>query len=250
MNWPSGTLVFAHRGASGYAPENTLAAFELAAEMGAHGIEFDVQITKDHRLIIHHDRQLGRTEEASGELRDWRFADLRAMDVGSWYGHQFSGEQMPTPEEVVESVGNRLLLNFELVNDSFQLAGIAPLLVDLFRRMDLFDRAMISSFNPRALWQVKKLEPRITIGALWGASEPWYLRSSWWRRLLSPQALHPEHVLVTPKLVHDAHAHGQRVHTWTVNDVDTARRLCKMGVDMVMGDFPDRLLEAIQPEKD
>ncbi len=234
-------LIFAHRGASAYAPENTLAAFELAATMGAQGIEFDVQVTKDHKLIIHHDRVLGRTEDAVGALKDWTFADLRALDVGSWFGQAFVGARMPTPEEVVEDVGDRLLLNFELVNDSVHLSGAADLLVDLFRRMNLFDRAMISSFNPRSLHRVKVLEPRITLGALWDPEEPWWLRSSWWRRWLAPEALHPRYDLVTPELVARAHARGQRVHTWTVNDPDQARRLQAMGVDMIMSDYPDLL---------
>lgn len=239
VNWPEGTLIFAHRGASGYAPENTLPAFELAADMGADGIEFDVQITSDGKLIIHHDRVLGRTEAASGKLSDWTFADLRALDVGSWYDARFAGTHMPTPTELVEDVGDRLLMNFELINDSLHLNGVGPLLVDLFRRMNLFDRAMISSFNPRALWQVKKLEPRIDIGALWSADMPWMVRSGVVRRLLRPQALHPHHDLVTPELVAAAHARGQRVHTWTVNDAETVRRMKKMGVDMVMGNYPD-----------
>ena len=116
INWPTGTLAFAHRGASAYAPENTLAAFELAAEMGAAGIEFDVQITRDGKLIIHHDRELGRTEEASGRLSDWDFADLRALDVGSWFSADFADERMPTPEEVVDGLAERgvLLLGREL----------------------------------------------------------------------------------------------------------------------------------------
>ena len=246
INWPEGTLVFAHRGASGYAPENTLAAFELAAEMGAQGIEFDVQITKDSKLIIHHDRVLGRIEDASGKLSEWTFADLRALDVGSWYDARFAGQRMPTPAELVEDVGDRLLMNFELINDSLHLNGVGPGLVALFRRMNLFDRAMISSFNPRALWQVKKLEPRITIGTLWSANTPWLTRSGLVRRLLRPQALHPHIDLVTPELVAAAHARGQRVHAWTVNDAKTARRMKEMGVDMVMGDYPDILEEAVR----
>lgn len=246
MNWPQGTIVFAHRGASGYAPENTLPAFELAADMGAGGIEFDVQITKDHQLIIHHDRALGRTEDASGLLSDWTLADLRAMDVGSWYGEQFANVQMPTPVEVVEAVGDRLLLNFELINDSPELNGVGPLLVDFFRRMDIFQRAMISSFNPLALWEVRKLEPRITLGALWSLRESWYVQTPEWARRIHPEALHPKHVLVTPELVAEAHARGQRVHTWTINDAEIARRMKVLGVDMVMGDYPDILQEAIK----
>jgi len=246
MNWPDRTLVFAHRGASGYAPENTLPAFELAAEMGADGIEFDVQITKDGRLIIHHDRTLGRIENASGPLSDWTFMDLRALDVGSWYGANFVGVQMPTPTELVEDVGDRLLMNFELINDSLHLNGVGPLLVDLFRRMNLFERAMISSFNPRALWQVKKMEPRITIGVLWSDDLPWYIKAGLWRRFLHPEALHPEKSLITKQLVDTAHASGQRVNTWTVNEEETARHLKALGVDMVMGNYPDRLIAGVR----
>lgn len=245
IDWPSGTAIFAHRGASAYAPENTLPAFELAADMGADGIEFDVQISKDGRLIIHHDRKLGRTEDATGMVSQWNFRDLRALDVGSWFGDDFAGAQMPTPEEIVESVGDRLLLNFELINDSFQLNGVGSRLVELFQRMNLFSRAMISSFNPRALWQVKKMEPRITIGALWGPEENWLVRSNLVRKILNPQALHPRHDIVTPELVAAAHARGQRVHTWTVNDEETARRMIALGVDMLMGDYPDVLRSAL-----
>jgi glycerophosphoryl diester phosphodiesterase len=246
IDWPEGTIVFAHRGASGYAPENTLPAFELAAELHATGIEFDVQITRDRQLIIHHDRELGRTEDASGLLSDWDFADLRALDVGSWYGDAFAGAQMPTPAEVVEAVGSRLLLNFELINDTPELNGVGELLVAFFQRMNLFDRAMISSFNPLALWEVRRLEPRITLGALWSPREPWFVKSGDWEERIHPEALHPKHVLVTPELVADAHARGQRVHTWTINDADTARQMIDLGVDMVMGDYPDILHAAVQ----
>jgi glycerophosphoryl diester phosphodiesterase len=248
IEWPKGTIIFAHRGASGYAPENTLPAFELAADMHAAGIEFDVQITKDQQLIIHHDRELGRTEEASGLLSDWNFRDLRALDVGSWFGSDFAGVQMPTPTEVVEAVGQRLLLNFELINDTPAPNGVGELLVALFRRMNLFHRAMISSFNPLALWQVRQLEPRITLGALWSEEAPYYAQSGDWATRIHPEALHPNHDLVTPQLVEDAHARGQRVHTWTVNDADVARRMRDLGIDMVMGDYPDQLHTALHQD--
>ncbi len=245
IDWPEEPVVFAHRGASGYAPENTLPAFELAADMNATGIEFDVQITRDHQLIIHHDRELGRTEAASGELCQWDFADLRALDVGSWYDGAFAGARMPTPAEVVEAVGDRLLLNFELINDAPQLNGVGELLVAFFRYANLFDRAMISSFNPLALWHVRRLEPRIALGALWSPRESWYVQTDDWAQRIHPEALHPKHVLVTPELVAEAHVRGQRLHTWTINDAETAGRMLAMGVDMLMGDYPDVLREAV-----
>jgi glycerophosphoryl diester phosphodiesterase len=241
MNWPPGTLVFAHRGASGYAPENTLPAFELAVEMGADGVEFDVQITADGKLIVHHDRDLGRTEAAAGRLRAWRYADMRMLDVGAWFDARYTGTRMPAPAEIVETVGDRLLLNFELVNDGYRLDGVEDAAVRLFRRLNLFDRAMISSFNPRVLWAVRRQEPRIALGALWGEFSPWYLRAGWWRTRVRAEALHPSRDLVTPALVARAHARGLRVHTWTVNAAPEAQRLAGLGVDMLMGDYPDRL---------
>lgn len=247
MNWPPGTLVFAHRGASGYAPENTLPAFELAAEMGADGAEFDVQITADGKLIVHHDRELGRTEAASGRLRAWQHADLRALDVGAWFDARYAGTRMPTPEEIVVAVGDRLLLNFELVNDGYRLDGVEDAVVRLFQRLNLFERAMVSSFNPRILWAVRRLEPRIAVGALWDGFSPRHLRAGWWRSLLQAEALHPSYDLVTSEFIAHAHARGQRVHTWTVNDPAEARRLTEFGVDMLMGDYPDRLKVAITP---
>ncbi|NUQ39282.1 MAG: glycerophosphodiester phosphodiesterase [Caldilineales bacterium] len=237
-------LVFGHRGASAHAPENTLPAFILAADMGAHGIEFDVQISADGKLIIHHDHELGRTAPASGRLRDWKFADLRALDVGAWFDARFTGARMPTPEEVVEEVGSRLLLNFELVNPTLRPDGSEALLADLFRRMNLCDRAMISSFSPLSLAAVKRLQPRIPLGALWGPSSRWLLRAGWWRRLLDPAALHPQFSLITPVMAARAHARGQRLHTWTVNEPADIARMRALGVDMIMGDWVDRMLAA------
>ena len=243
---PNRPLLFAHRGASAHAPENTLPAFELAADMGADGVELDVQITADDKLVVRHDRVLGRTEEAAGRVQDWTFEDLRALDVGSWFdsslGSSYAGLQMPTPEEVVEMAGDRLLLNFDVVNYSPSLDGVETLVVALFQRLKLFDRAMVSSFNPRVLWSVRKQEPRIMIGATWRASLPWYLRWGWWRRLLRPDALHPSFDLVTPESVAQAHARGQRLHTWIVNEPADIARMKEMGVDMIMGDWTDRLV--------
>ncbi len=235
-------LLFAHRGASAHAPENTLPAFELAADMGADGVELDVQITADGKLVVRHDRVLGRTEEATGQVRDWTFENLRALDVGSWFGSNYAGVQMPTPDEVVKMAEGRLLLNFDVVNDSPRLDGVETLMVELFQRMKLFDRAMISSFNPLVLRAVRKQEPRIMIGATWGAFLPWYLRWGWWRRLLRPDALHPGFDLVTPEMVTRTHARSQRLHTWTVNEPADIARMKEAGVDMIMGDWADRLV--------
>ncbi len=149
---------------------------------------------------------------------------------------------MPTPEEVVDAVGDRLLLNFEIVSDSLRLDGAETLMVELIQRRNLFDRAMISSFNPLVLRAVRKQDPRIMIGALWSADLPWILRSSWWRRWLRPDALHPSFDLVTPEMVTRTHARGQHLNTWTVNEPEDIARMKALGVDMIMGDWVDRMV--------
>ncbi|MCX7852713.1 MAG: glycerophosphodiester phosphodiesterase family protein, partial [Caldilineales bacterium] len=190
----------------------------------------------------------GVIDFASEKARLSKTLEKLDKDIGGLKGRLGNPKFVASaPEEVVEAVGDRLLLNFELVNDSPRLDGVETLAVALFRRFNLFDRAMISSFNPRVLWAVRRQEPRITLGALWGSFSPWYLRADWWRRRARVEALHPEYTLVTPAFVARAHAQGRRVHTWTVNDAETAARLRAMGVDMIMGDYPDRLMGHRQP---
>ncbi|RME84797.1 MAG: glycerophosphodiester phosphodiesterase [Caldilineae bacterium] len=239
-------LLFAHRGASAHAPENTLAAFKLAETLGADGIECDVQLSADGHLIIHHDRVLGRTEQARGRVQDLDFALLRSLDVGSWFDPAYRHERMPTPEELVDSLDEHTLINFDVVNDSPRLVGLEAAIVRFFRRLDLFDRAMVSSFNPLSLWVIRRMEPRITIGLIWADFLPWWLRGPWWRRWLRPDALHPACDLVTPELVAHAHARGQRVHVWTVNKPADIARMMARQVDMIMGDWVDRLRQAAE----
>ncbi len=245
MIFPPHLLIFGHRGASAHAPENTLSAFRLAADVGAHGIELDVQRTVDGHLIIHHDRTLERTTGEQGRVDAWNFADLRALDVGCWFDDRYCGERMPTPEEVVEDVGDHLLLNFELINDTPRLNGIEQLAVDFFRRMALWDRAMISSFNPLLLRAVHRLEPRITLGLIWAPFLPWYVRHGWWRYLIEVDALHPQYNVVTSPFVRRAHHHHWRVHTWTVNDSQQARKLAAAGVDIIHTDDPAVILSSL-----
>lgn len=249
MKFSSHLLVFGHRGASVQAPENTLSAFRLAADVGAHGVELDLQRTADGRLIVHHDRTLERTTGARGRVDAWKFADLRALDVGAWFDSRFTGERMPTPDEVVAAVGDRLLLNFELINDTPRLNGIEHLAVAFFRRLALWDTAMISSFNPRVLAAVRRLEPRITVGLIWAPFLPWYVRHGWWRYFVDVDALHPTYSIVTPRFVRYAHRCGWRVHTWTVNDTEQAQTLAASGVDIIHTDDPALVLKALLTSK-
>lgn len=107
-------LVVAHRGASGYAPENTLEAFDLACTLGADVIELDVHLTRDDEVVVMHDERVDRTTTGRGEIRSMMLADVRAMDAGSWFGTQFQGVRVPTLTEVLERFLGRVLIDIEL----------------------------------------------------------------------------------------------------------------------------------------
>ncbi|MDK4490420.1 glycerophosphodiester phosphodiesterase, partial [Fusobacterium necrophorum] len=106
--------VFAHRGASGYAPENTLAAIKKAIEQGADGIEIDIQFTKDCKIVVFHDWKINRTSNGKGYVYDLNFEELRALEIGSWYGDEYRKEKIPTLEEILELIPENMMLNIEI----------------------------------------------------------------------------------------------------------------------------------------
>ena len=124
QTWPR-PLIFAHRGASAHAPENTLSAFELALEQGAHGIELDVKLTADGEVVVFHDPTIDRTTGGQGRISQLTLAALRELDAGSSFSEKFSGEKIPTLAEVFETIGRRAFINVELTNYSTRNDGLA-----------------------------------------------------------------------------------------------------------------------------
>ncbi|MFN2146831.1 MAG: glycerophosphodiester phosphodiesterase, partial [Anaerolineales bacterium] len=117
LSWTSqAPLVIAHRGASAFAPENTLSAFTLAVKQGADAIELDAKLTADGRVVVYHDLTLDRTTSGKGKLAEKSLAELKRLDAGSFMGQEFRGERIPTLDEVFETVGDTLLINVELTN--------------------------------------------------------------------------------------------------------------------------------------
>lgn len=115
--------IFAHRGVSSEAPENTLPAFRLALDQGCKAIELDVQLTKDHQLVVFHDDKLERTTNGEGYLKDFTLSELKQKDAGKWYSEEFQGVQIPTLREVLELVDRNILVNIEIKNVPFFLSG-------------------------------------------------------------------------------------------------------------------------------
>lgn len=230
-------IIFAHRGASAYAPENTLAAFELAAKQGAAAIEFDVKLTSDHKVIIIHDQTLERTTDGSGKVVKKRLAALRELDAGAWKSAEFRGEKIPLLEEVFEAVGNKVLMNIELTNYSTPFDGLVKEVAALVRKHNMQERIIFSSFLFTNLLSARRLLPDVPCGQLIesGKAGGWQRTAA---RFMKLEAEHPFTADVTPDLVQKVHERGRRVHVWTVNDPAEMHRLYDCAVDGIFTDDP------------
>ena len=129
--YPDRPLNFAHRGASYEAPANTLAAFLLACELGADGIELDVHLSSDGEVVVIHDFDVEATTDGQGRVRDKTLAELKALDAGGWFDPTFAGQRIPTLQEVIDAIGHHLLLNVELKTDNLRDDGLPAAVVQI-----------------------------------------------------------------------------------------------------------------------
>ncbi len=240
-------LNFAHRGARMEAPENTIPAFERAAELGSDGIELDVQLSADGVPVVFHDFDLSRIGHGNKLVRQQRFDDLRRLDVGAPFSPVFSGTRIPTLGEVFEVVGRKLLINVELKYFGFERRAIHKLVQAVIATVaehNLFRRVLLSSFNPLALAHARRLAPSIPIGLLYDPKLPFPV---WWARLLVGyhQAEHPHFSMIDARYVRWARQRGFRINVWTVNEPQDIQRMIGLGVDMLMSDYPDRVQRAL-----
>ena len=240
------TQVFAHRGAKAVAPENTLPAFQKAIEMGAAGIELDTQATADGQLIVLHDFRLERTTTGNGPLREHTLAQLQGVDAGVRFHESFTGTPIPTLEQVFDLVGDRCRVNVEIKNMDWDGGPEVELLVRMMQRRKLHEQVIVSSFNPIALLKVRWADPSIALGLLYSEELPLFLRRAWLGPLIAPESLHPHHTQIDEAYMLWARSQGHYVNTWTVNEPDEARRLARLGVDVIISDVPDVVMAAIE----
>lgn len=240
-----GILNLAHQGANAAAPANTLAAFRLAAEMGADGIELDAQLSRDGEVVVIHDFAVDRTTDGRGAVRSMTLAQLKELDAGRWFDPTFAGERIPTLQEVFDTVGHCLLVNVEIKSLPGRSRGLEAEVVRLIEDNNLTHRVIASSFNPLALRQVKRLNPNIPTALLYAPGQPVFLRRAWLAAFAPHEFRHPHHTLVDERLMAWARREGYRVNTWTVNEPDEMRRLLALGVDGIITDYPDRLAEIL-----
>jgi glycerophosphoryl diester phosphodiesterase len=239
-------LNFAHRGARIQAPENTLPAFKRAAELGADGIELDVHLSLDSIPVVIHDGYVDKTTDGSGPVGRKSLAELGRLDAGAWFSPQSAGTRIPTLEEVLDEVGQQLLINIELKAGG-PGSRLVENVVDVVRRSGMTRRVMFSSFDLPLLRQARRLAPEIPVGYLYVSALFFPMLRGWIARsMLGPhEAHHPHFSSVNERYMAWARKHKLRVHVWTVNEVDDIRRMTALGVDMIMSDYPDRVRDVM-----
>jgi glycerophosphoryl diester phosphodiesterase len=216
-----------------------MAAFRLAAEMGADGIELDVHLLADGELAVIHNHTVDATTDGRGPVSALSSADLQSLDAGAWFSPRFAGERIPTLRAVLAEVGERLLVNVEIKGPSRE--GLESTTVRVIEEAGMVERVIVSSFYPGCLRKVRALNPEIRLGFLYAGSI--YGRLPLWAyRLLAPyDALHPAYRLVDRGYVARARRQGSPLNVWTVNDEDELGRMCDLGVSGVITNYPDRL---------
>ncbi|NLU10065.1 MAG: glycerophosphodiester phosphodiesterase [Tepidanaerobacter acetatoxydans] len=238
-------LVIAHRGASGYAPENTLAAIELALEQKCDGIEIDVQLTKDYEVIVHHDWNVERTTNGKGEIRDLTLQEIKQLDAGSWFDEKFKGEKILLLEEILETVPKSILLNIEMKSKATDERELEKKVAGILKKYDRIDNTIISSFNHYSINKIKELLPEIKTGILYEADmiRPVDYVLSNFKEIYS---LHPCNDYVGEKFVKMVKEANLKIYTWTVNDIFTAGLLSKLGIDGIITNYPDIMKKSIK----
>ncbi|MCC7451414.1 MAG: glycerophosphodiester phosphodiesterase [Anaerolineae bacterium] len=246
--YPHTPLVLAHRGAKHDAPENTAAAFTLARQMGADGVELDTSLTRDGVPVVIHDLTLDKTTDGHGLVRSYDLKTIKTLDAGSHLDPKFKGEPIPTLDEAFEAIGPDLIVNVELKVEPRQLGsdGLEQAALNVIRRHNAARRVIVSSFNPLALRRFAALAPDIPIGYLYEEHEPSFLRDGWLMLGARFEALHPHHPMIDAGFMRWAKARGYRVNTWTVDEPDRVRELRDLGVDAIISNRPDVALRALK----
>jgi len=238
-------LLFAHRGLSWKYPENTMASFSAARDAGVPGIELDVHLSADGKLMVFHDDTTGRIVKAKPgihRLEDSDSATLRSLDIGAWKGAEFAGETMPFLDEVLEEFGEAVYFDVEIKSRTVPDMGLEAILVRTLKDHRMEGRCLVSSFNPFSLRRFKSLCREIPAAIIWSDSKElyWFLRRGEGRWICGADVLKPEHLLLKP---------GKRIFSgarpllpWTVDTEEDAARALGAGAQGIVSNRADLLL--------
>ncbi|KZE52777.1 glycerophosphodiester phosphodiesterase [Brevibacillus parabrevis] len=240
------TLVFAHRGASGLHPENTMEAFHAAVRKRADGIELDVQLSRDDKLVVIHDHRLERTTNGSGLVRGYTMRELRQLRADKDSSMRVPKARIPVLREVFQTFSDTSLhFIIELKNFFLAQPQLEEKVIELIRRYQLTERTVISTFNFDSLLRIKELDPAQATGLLYVGpiAKPWAVASQY-----RCEQLHVPYDQLTPELVRQAKQRNLTVYGWTVNSSRQIQNAIEYGVDGIITNYPGRARKIIEAD--
>lgn len=242
-------MVIAHRGYSGEAPENTLAAFKKAIAAGSDMIEFDIHFSKDRQIVVIHDEMLERTTNGLGRVSEHNLADLKKFDAGFWFSPNFSGERIPTLAEVLNLAKGKILVNVEIKSPTHGLYSVTELAEQALKEVkqaQMLSEVIFSSFNAAALEKIREIEPRAYVALLyhreWNFVQEITRGKSW-------QVLNLRKDFLSLEKITRIQGLGMLVNVYTVNEEEELKKFVNWGVNGIITNYPERLISILQKKK-
>ncbi|HMM10777.1 MAG TPA: glycerophosphodiester phosphodiesterase family protein [Bacteroidales bacterium] len=250
---PARPLVIAHRGASGIAPENTLAAIRKAMETGVNMIEIDVHLTRDMQVVVVHDYTIDRTTNGSGKIKNLDFSQIRAFDAGRWFSAEYAGERIPSLDEVLSLVNGRHKLLIEIKPSRTNDKHTEMKVLESIRSHHAQFWCIIQSFSPKVLQNMRMLDPVVELHQLVVGDVPLLplhyhqtLAGGSFTQYRHVSAVNPNHRFASKRKINKLHKRGQRILVWTVDDPQVMEDMIAKGVDGIITNHPERLINILR----
>ncbi len=239
-------LLFAHRGCSEIAPENTLSAFQAVLDHGVPGVELDIHECGSGELVVIHDSSLKRVTGYEAAVEETPYDAIRELDAGKWFADEFTGEKIPLLEEVFELLGTSVYYDIEIKSRKYHYGSLENKLVETVRRRGLENRAVISSFDPLSLREIRRTDPELQTAHIYSNHPdiPWSLRRGAGRFICRPLMLKPDRKDVNRwNMFLHGRIEGYPVIPWTVDDRAEAEWLLSLGVEGIISNVPETMKE-------
>jgi glycerophosphoryl diester phosphodiesterase len=236
-------IITAHRGASGYAPENTLASMKEAINMKADFGELDVQETLDGEIVLLHDDELKRTTGSLKNIWEMNYEEVKTLDAGSWFSEKFKGEPLPKLSDVIDSVRGKLKLNIELKNNGHE-KKLEERTIKVVKDKNFSGQCIFTSFDYPKIIKVKEIDPTLKVGLIFKR-----MPDSINVFTANMELLSVHFSLVDSEFMKKAKENGKEVHVWTVNEENEMKRLIGLGVTSIITNYPDKLKKILDETK-
>lgn len=241
-------LLFGHRGCSKLAPENTIASFQKLLDNNIPGVELDVQLCKTGEIIVLHDLNLKRTTGSDALASETELDKIKILDAGVWFDGFFADERIPTLDEVFELLGTSVYYDIEIKHSKKMYGDLEMKLTEKINQWGFQDRVIISSFNPIAILGVRKADPQMNTAIIYTNWKelPWYLRNGGGKFICKPNILKPDRHKINPLTMFlNRKMQGYTVVTWTEDDPAMAEKYINMGVDGIVTNVPEDMLNMV-----